>query len=282
MTDSGRSISSYRVESALIAASVIDQRGSRARDARQSYHYITAEARYPAAQLREGEGLLRQLGLLVEEAGELYPTEALKLLAEVPVEIGASALLMRAAEVFGLHGSALQAAASELIQDATRREAFLLAVARRFDPKAQRELGEQGEELVVSRARLQLRELGRDDLARRVHRVSLVSDQLGYDVTAPRLDGTVQLLEVKTFLSTADDTAHFYLSRNEADTGLRFREWVLIACTVPSEGEASVVGWCSGASLRPYLPLDGSLSTWRNAHLTIPKTLLVRGFPDLA
>ncbi len=39
--------------------------------------------------------------------------------------------------------------------------------------------------------------MGRSDLARDVRRVSLLSDQLGYDVNAPRVAGPPRLLEVK-------------------------------------------------------------------------------------
>ena len=55
-----------------------------------------------------------------------------------------------------------------------------------------------GEDLVVDAARAELQQLGHADLACSLCRVSLTSDQLGYDVTAPRVGGPPRLLEVKT------------------------------------------------------------------------------------
>ena len=59
-----------------------------------------------------------------------------------------------------------------------------------------------------------LRALGHHDLARAVRRVSLVSDQLGYDIRAPHIERPPRLLEVKATTSVANDVFSCFVSRN--------------------------------------------------------------------
>jgi len=84
-----------------------------------------------------------------------------------------------------------------------------------------REVGEIGEDIVTGAARSELLDLGHADLARAVRRVSLISDQLGYDVVAPRVGGPNRLLEVKATTGPHDDPIRIHLSRNEAAVGAR-------------------------------------------------------------
>jgi hypothetical protein len=70
-------------------------------------------------------------------------------------------------------------------------------MGRRFSDADARRTGDLAEAHVTKACRAQLSGAGRDDLAALVRRVSLTSDQLGYDVTAPRLDGSTRRLEVK-------------------------------------------------------------------------------------
>ena len=278
----GRGLTAYRVRSALVVASLIDHGGSAAIDARQSYHYLTLQGGYPPNQLQEGEALLRQLQLVDERDGNLYAAEGLRVLAHTDKDTGIAVLLLRALQFDVADVDSLREAAEGLIADPARRESLLVTLGRRYLPQGNRELGEAGEELVVSVARSQLVTLGREDLAARVCRVSLASDQLGYDITAPRLTGAMRLLEVKTCRSACEATVGFFLSRNEADTGLRFRDWALVICKTDEGRELQIVGWCAGWSLRPYLPTDGAQSEWTQARLTIPTTLLIPGLPDPA
>src|SRR5688500_16852398 len=73
----------------------------------------------------------------------------------------------------------------------------LLAMGRRFSDADAKRTGDLAEAHVTEACRAQLIEAGRDDLAARVRRVSLTSDQLGYDITAPRLDDSTRRIEVK-------------------------------------------------------------------------------------
>ena len=277
---STRHLTAYRVRSALIVASLLDggMTDIATIDGHQVYHYLTSQGRFPPDQLREGEALLQDLGFLVERDGTLIATGELRELARMRAESGAEALLLKCAPLAS--ESNLAEVASDLITDPRRREAILLALGRCYHAEAQKELGAVGEEVVVSAARSQLLGIGRADLAEQVCRVSVVSDDLGYDVVAPRLDGTVRMMEVKTCGSPAGATVECYLSRNEADVGLRFSDWSLVICNRETNGVVEITGWCVGRSLQPYLPSDGARSEWIRAYLSIPMSLLIKGLPE--
>lgn len=105
------------------------------------------------------------------------------------------------------------------------------AVARRFDVAARdernRTLGRAGEERVMQHERQTLRNLGRDDLARRVRWVSREDgDGAGYDIASFRHDGRDRLIEVKT--TNGWDRTPFHISRNELAVAEERREdWYL-------------------------------------------------------
>jgi hypothetical protein len=105
------------------------------------------------------------------------------------------------------------------------------AVARRFDVAARdernRTLGRAGEERVMQHECQTLRNLGRDDLARRVRWVSREDgDGAGYDIASFRRDGRDRLIEVKT--TNGWDRTPFHISRNElAVAEERREEWYL-------------------------------------------------------
>lgn len=164
--------------------------------------------------------------------------------------------------------------------DAERREQLLLALNHTFDDAQNRALGAAGEQLVVRAAREELIALSREDLVREVRQLSLLSDQLGYDVVAPRLNGTRRLLEVK---ATGNDTDAFrvHLSRNEARTGERYGDWALVLCVVeqadPPAGR--IAGWCSYSTIGERLPSDTVSGRWEAAVLEVEAAELSPGLP---
>jgi len=105
------------------------------------------------------------------------------------------------------------------------------AVARRFDVAARdernRALGRAGEERVMQHERRTLRNLGRDDLARRVRWVSREDgDGAGYDIASFSHDGRDRLIEVET--TNGWDRTPFHISRNELAVAEERREdWYL-------------------------------------------------------
>ena len=173
-----------------------------------------------------------------------------------------------------------QEALTRTLADAARREALLLTLGRTLDAQLLTEIGSHGEEHVVAACRKHLLDRGRPDLAADVHRVSLESDQLGYDVTSPDVAGRRHRLEVKTTSSASFGQVEFFLSRNEAIVGERDPAWSLIAVRRDHDDTLNIIGWCRGIHLVPLLPKDLSArGRWATVRLSVPATDFTPGLP---
>ncbi len=278
----------HLVRAALRSGSLIDAYGSEIPAAHTAYLLYPSDALYPPEDLRLGERLLLDCGLLLQQEDLLHPTDQLRGLLAVEEAEATSILFERAVLATIDRGSTLVAdgalppdarvVAEALIPDRDRREAILLALARKHDESIRAAIGSQGEEFVAERARDELTNLGLRDLAAQVRCLSEISDQLGYDVVAPRLGGK-RRFEVKTSGRQSDGLVHFYISRAEIDVGLRDEDWALVACQMQIDRGIQLVGWCRASTLEPYLPLDAEGARWMSAELSIPTTLFNPGLP---
>lgn len=273
---------------ALHVALIVDQKGSRTADAQESYWHHATGGSFAPADLHRGERLLLDVGLLVKRDGQLTPTPLLAQLVQGSPRDALVAIIQRLVALTSpteFEAPSVAAQLVELVPDVARREELLVALALRFDDTRQRLVGEIGEELVVNAARTELRNMGRSDLAHEVRRVSLLSDQLGYDVNAPRVSGAPRLLEVKA--TTADTEGHalaIHLTRNEADTGTILPDWALVACHIENtdERQGHIVGWCTGQALADLLPVDSPAGRWEQAAIVLPLERLLPGLPGVA
>ena len=217
------------------------------------------------------------------ETASLDEPEALEGLLLLLLEKRPPLWLAGAASNGEVHGETIPDAQgqliSEIVPDLARREAILLAAGRRHEDATLSAVGELGEEHVVKECRKELNEAGRPDLGERVSRVSLRSDQLGWDVDAPSLTSTRRKLEVKTTRSQGP-TIKFHLSRNEARIGLQDPEWALVFCRVDRSQIVHVVGWCRMDTVVPLLPSDQhQWGRWEQAVLLIEEADLDPGLP---
>ncbi len=287
-SSAGQLPSLHVARAALHVAVIVDQRGSRSADAEESYWHHATGGSFAPADLHRGERLLIDVGLLVERDGQLTPTPHLAQLVQgSPADalVVLTQRLLALTQPFELEAPDTAGQLAELIPDAARREELLLALAQRFDDTFQRLVGEIGEELVVNAARTELRNMGRPDLAHEVRRVSLLSDQLGYDISAPRVTGAPRLLEVKaTTTDGAGRSLAIRLSRNEADTGTTLPDWALVACQVENtvQRQGHIIGWCTCHALADLLPSDCLTGRWEQASLALPLDRLSPGLPGLA
>lgn len=280
--------SPHIAHAALQAAAVLDRRGSRISDARESYWHRATGGLFPETDLRRGEALLTDCGLVEKRDGRLIPTAELDELLDGTVD---DALVVVTARTLMLAkpkwlADATVAGAPDvldaLIADPLKREELLIALGRRFDDARQQLVGGIGEEMVVAEARRELENLGYRDLARAVRRVSLESDQLGYDVSAPRVSGTRRLLEVKATTEVDTRVHGVHLSRNEAEVGARYpHDWALVVChiTNPDTAEGEIVGWCSRTSLEELLPHDAPRGRWEQCRIEVPDVSFTPGLP---
>jgi hypothetical protein len=113
-----------------------------------------------------------------------------------------------------------------------------------------------------------------------VQQVSVISDALGYDVLAPRIDAAPRKLEVKTTASLVDKgLMRFFLTRNEYEQGRRAPEsWSLVACHFV-DMQVIILGWTPARTLMPYLPDDGN-GRWAEALVRFPLSGLAVGIPS--
>jgi hypothetical protein len=277
----------HAVKAALHVAALLDRRGSLVADARESYWRRATGGQFAPPDLELGERLLVDCRLVEERERMLYPVPELERLLDGAFDDAVAAICARAAE--RVEPSAfdspheLERDLGELIPDPERREELLRALARRFDDAHRRLLGAIGEEVVVAALRTELVSLGYPELARGVRHVSLETDQAGYDISAARIVGSRRLIEVKAVTSLASEV-DVHISRNEADTGLRYRDWSLVLCRVTDTDrrEAEIVGWCAASQLAPALPADRDRGRWENALITVSIDDLTPGLPSAA
>lgn len=78
-------------------------------------------------------------------------------------------------------------------------------------------LGDRGEEIVKAFEIERLKKAGKNKLAKKIERVSLLSDSYGYDILSFNEDGTQRHIEVKATQSKAGTTS-FFLTANELNT----------------------------------------------------------------
>jgi hypothetical protein len=271
-------------QAALNVASVLDRGGSHRSAADETYWHHATGGVFPPQDLKRGEELLIQCGLVIERDRTLFPIAELDSLLGGSVDDAYVVLVERVLQAAVEAGKPAtlpsEEALASLVPDAARREELLLALGRTFDDERNRALGAAGEQLVVTAAREELISLGRTELAREVRQLSLISDQLGYDVVAPRLNGSGRLLEVKA-TGRDEDLLVVHLSRNEAKTGERYGDWALVICIVeefdPPAGR--IAGWCSYGTLADRLPVDTPSGRWEQAELTIDQKELSTGLP---
>lgn len=267
-------------QAALHTASLIDADGSPLGEARESYWHKATGGVFAPADLTIGEALLKDTGLIVEREGHLFLTPPLEEMLDGSLEDAISNLALEALCLLPPQVPDLGKSLADLVPDAQRREELLLARAQRFDDRARQLIGEIGEELVVAAARGELAELGREDLARQVRRVSLESDMLGYDVKAPRITGNPRLLEVKA-TTRANEPFVVHISRNEATTGAKFSAWAMVVCRINDIAARSgeICGWCPATVFSGRLPQDAPGGSWEQAAIELWPNELHPGLP---
>jgi hypothetical protein len=271
-------------KAALHVAAIVDQRGSAEAEAQESYWHHATGGTYAPVDLERGQELLLAVGLLVALDDRLIPTPELGELLEGSADAAVATLSLKALQLAGAPGddAAASDALSALVPDPAQREALLIALGRRFDDAQRRLVGEIGEEIVMAAARAELNSMGRPDVARQVQRVSLLSDQLGYDIRAPRVVGPQRLLEVKaSVVHDGDAQVKLHLTRNEADTGAAYGDWSLVLCHVDDIEQrcGHVLGWCHASALTDLLPADATSGRWEQAGVELPLDRLVPGLP---
>ena len=286
----------YQLQAAVLAARVLDAGGNSAGSLGVSYDQLASGGLYRSQDLQAGHRLLQRAHLITVGGNRQIPTSALLDICGLPDDVAAELLLQELLleePPLWLYAAVVddevrwenvpeadQEALEQLLEDAARREALLMTLGRTLDAHQLAEQGARGEDYVVELCRQHLNAQDRPDLAAAVYRVSLRSDQLGYDVTSPDTTGHRHRIEVKTTSSASAGRVEFFLSRNEATVGERDPVWSLVAVRKNRDDTLELIGWCSSVNLVPHLPRDLSLrGRWTNVRLSIATTDFEPGLP---
>jgi hypothetical protein len=291
--DSRRLPSLHHLRAALSAGRLIDEDGTNVKSLRTSFGGHASGGIFRVSDLEAGEALLYRAGVIQQTDGLITPTPDLAEILRLPDVEARQSLLGRLIEctvplwlLAATSGDRLtdalipdhDAEVLEALFDPEAREAFLLALGRRFSDLDLEAIGDRAEEFLAEQFAGQLIALGRPDLAEKVERLSLVSDQLGYDIRAPKIEGESRRIEAKGTRGTSESVT-FFLSRNEAEASRGDDDWSLVACRIDGE-DANVIGWMTGEQLEPFLPLDQtSDSRWEKVRITVPESAFNLGLP---
>jgi len=283
-TDADGIPTQHAVAAALRVAALIDAGGSRVVDARETYWHVASGAVLPPDDLAIGEALLLDLALVVVRNGVLSRTAELDALLEGDEVLVAASVLLAGVDTTGVDPRAgedeLRARLERIgLNDEQTSDAIATAAAK-YDATYHTLLGDIGEDIVAAEARAELIAAGRDDLARAVRRVSLISDTYGYDIVAPRVHGPDRLLEVKA-TTASEDVITVFLSRHEADVGATRDNWMLVVCEVQDvdNRHGTVVGWVPFESIRKDMPTDGHTGRWESTSVRLSRGDVVAGLP---
>ena len=286
----------FQLQAAVLAGRVLDVTGSTVTAILNSYDKLATGGLYRSQDLQNGNQLLERAGLVAKDGDRHVPSSDLIRICELPDDAAAEVLLQEVMLVeppLWLYAAVVddevrwenvpdadQDALAQLLSDASRREALLVNLGRTIDAQLLIEYGARGEQFVVKACRDYLVGMSRPDLASDVHQVSLRSDQLGYDVTSPDIQGHRHRLEVKTTSAASGGFVEFFLSRNEATVGERDPLWSLVVVRRERDDSLEILGWCRAVSLLPFLPKD--LSTrgrWASVRLSVPVDEFAPGLP---
>jgi hypothetical protein len=284
-----------QLRAALWALHVLGPEGETEEIARESWLSLPLAGTVDVPELEAATSALVDAGLIARVDGRLVADRCLHLVSANPFSQSEELLLavlldrnrplwLTSAAGDGDHlapelvPSEAAFALSTVIPDPAKREAFLLNRARTIDSQQLHALGSAGEEAVFELCTYELMSLGSPELATLVTRVSLISDELGYDVTAPCLSGGVRRMEVKATRSLGS-TITVIITRNELETGQADPSWSLVIVRVGHDASV-VLGWTIASALEPLLPVDRDVrGRWQAARLRLTLDLLTPGLP---
>ncbi len=288
----------HELRSAHQVARALHSPGSSIADARESYCRLPSDGLLALSDFDVGLRVLVDAALVEINGGDLIVGEALAAIAAVDesaaIRLLFDLLLDRRPPAWlrsAAGGTKVKVAVipdrdreaiETVLADPAMREAKLLQAGRRVNAERLAEVGSIAEEHVVLECRAELSDLGREDLAAAVERVSLISDQLGYDVVAPTLDRETRRLEVKA-TRRSSWRGEVFISRNEFEQGRVDPDWALVVVEVDALNEPTLAGWCRAEAIASLIPEDAHpMGCWASVRLMEIGALLEAGLPPAA
>ncbi len=285
----------HLLRAAIRSARLLPEGGTAREIAHGSYGVVPTGGIYSSADLRTGEDILTSAGLLRRDADALVPSLPLLALRDLPDEAACNAivcaLLDEVRPLWLIAATSDGIVEMELIPDSAlreldhldpdERERMLIALGRKFAKEDREETGALAEEALCEEFRRALIGGGAPHLTSAVRRVSLESDDLGYDITSPRVAGGVLRVESKGTRGSGP-IWRVFITRNEARQAGVDTDWVLVISAVGPTDDVQVVGWIAGAAIGRFLPRDPEqIGLWETAVLLLPSEELTPGLPSV-
>jgi len=263
--DSKGKVSDYVANCATSAISVIDSNGSPVDDVNHSYTRLSTNGIFTSNELLIGCRLLIDVGLVIEENNFLYLSSLAKSLRDGEekhlreiIFASAQRLLENKSKFSSENSDSVFSPTSNIPKSQTINQAVL------------EKIGAAGEEIVLQTIRSIFLNKNRPDLARLAKRVSLISDEFGYDIEVVTPNGTHMKLEVKSSVTMPREMLSFFITRHEASVSRDVKDWYLVFCFISDVDSAAgeVVGWIGSSALVGACPTDSAFSKWKLAEIT--------------
>jgi len=144
-------------------------------------------------------------------------------------------------------------------------------------------IGAAGEEFVLQTIRSIFLNVNRPDLVRLARRVSLISDEFGYDIEVTTPSGIGLNIEVKSSVEMPKDRVEFFMTRHESMVSRNLQNWYLVSCYLADieRPAGEIIGWIDSSILVDVWPFDSAVSYWKLSQIFQDKSLFRQDFTNL-
>lgn len=276
--DANGQVSEYVANCATLAMSVIDLKGSLVDSVNHSYTKLSTNGVFTSSELALGGRLLIDVGLVVEENNFLYLSNVAKSLRDGEEDHLKKVILISAKRL-----SENESKFSVKDADSVFSPINNIPKLQTLNHAVLEKIGAAGEEFVLQTIRSIFLNINRPDLARLARRVSLISDEFGYDIEVMTPSGIGLNIEVKSSVEMPKDRVEFFMTRHESIVSRNLQNWYLVSCYLADveRPAGEIIGWIDSSILVDVWPIDSAVSYWKLSQIFQEKSLFRQDFANL-
>ena len=276
--DANGQVSEYVANCATLAMSVIDLKGSLVDSVNHSYTKLSTNGVFTSSELALGGRLLIDVGLVVEENNFLYLSNVAKSLRDGEEDHLKKVILISAKRL-----SENESKFSVKDADSVFSPINNIPKLQTLNHAVLEKIGAAGEEFVLQTIRSIFLNINRPDLARLARRVSLISDEFGYDIEVTTPSGIGLNIEVKSSVEMPKDRVEFFMTRHESIVSRNLQNWYLVSCYLADveRPAGEIIGWIDNSILVDVWPIDSAVSYWKLSQIFQDKSLFRQDFTSL-
>jgi len=276
--DANGQVSEYVANCATLAMSVIDLKGSLVDNVNHSYTKLSTNGVFTSSELALGGRLLIDVGLVVEENNFLYLSNVAKSL-RIGEENHLKKVILNSAKRLLENESKFSVKDADSVFSPINNIPKLQTLNHAVLEK----IGAAGEEFVLQTIRSIFLNVNRPDLVRLARRVSLISDEFGYDIEVTTPSGIGLNIEVKSSVEMPKDRVEFFMTRHESMVSRNLQNWYLVSCYLADieRPAGEIIGWIDSSILVDVWPFDSAVSYWKLSQIFQDKSLFRQDFTNL-